>query len=189
MANYQSFRFTNQQVDIIKKFKSKNMKDILKPYLNMAVRINAQYSGMSLEFKLVKVEENYFGIIDSTGDESFFRYIPYSSVSEITERKNTLTIKIHNCDELMELLGNMHYALTEDLETKMDSLKEEIQALKEETINLKGGMISIMVPLGEIMRTSSDIKKEMIEITKEIKSTNQQISSLENTVRFNSRIP
>ena len=50
-------------------------------------------------------------------------------------------------------------------------------------------MISIMVPLGEIMRTSSDIKKDMIEINKEIKSTNQRISSLENTVRFNSRIP
>ena len=164
------------------------MKDILKPYLNMAVRIDAQYSGMNRQFRLFKVEENYFGIIDSIGDESFYRYIPYSSVSEITERRNTLTIKIYNSDDLMELLDNMHYAMTDDLETKMDSLKEEIQALKEETINLKGGMISIMVPLGEIMRTSSDIKKEMIEIRKEIISTDRRISSLENTVRFNSRI-
>ena len=39
----------------------------------------------------------------------------------------------------MELLDSMHHAMTDDLETKMDSLKEEIQALKEETINLKGG--------------------------------------------------
>ena len=65
---------------------------------------------MDREFKLVKVEENYFGINEGTGDESFYRYIPYSLISEITERKNTLTIKIHNSDELMELLDNMHHA-------------------------------------------------------------------------------
>ena len=165
------------------------MKEILKPYLNTTVIMNAQYSGMGCEVELFKAEDNYFGIIDNAGGENFCRYFPYSSISEITERNKTLAIKIQNSDELMELLDNMYYAITEDLETKMDSLKEEIQALKEETINLKGGMISIMVPLGEIMRTSSDIKKDMIEITKEIKSTNQQISSLENTVRFNSRIP
>ena len=164
------------------------MKDILKPYLNMAVRIDAQYSGMNRQFRLFKVEENYFGIIDSIGDESFYRYIPYSSVSEITERRNTLTIKIYNSDDLMELLDNMHYAMTDDLETKMDSLKEEISALKEEIIHAKGCIIGNSVPLGEIMRTSSDIKKEMIEIRKEIKSTDRRISSLENTVRFNSRI-
>ena len=164
------------------------MKEILKPYLNTTVRINVQYSGMGCEVELFKAEDNYFGIIDNAGGENFCRYFPYSSISEITERRNTLTIKIYNSDDLMELLDNMHYAMTDDLETKMDSLKEEISALKEEIIHAKGCIIGNSVPLGEIMRTSSDIKKEMIEIRKEIKSTDRRISSLENTVRFNSRI-
>ena len=164
------------------------MKEILKPYLNTTVRINVQYSGMGCEVELFKAEDNYFGIIDNAGGENFCRYFPYSSISEITERRNTLTIKIYNSDDLMELLDNMHYAMTDDLETKMDSLKEEIQALKEEIIHAKGCIIGNSVPLGEIMRTSSDIKKEMIQLTEEIKSTDRRISSLENTVRFNSRI-
>ena len=164
------------------------MKEILKPYLNTTVRINVQYSGMGCEVELFKAEDNYFGIIDNAGGENFCRYFPYSSISEITERNKTLAIKIQNSDELMELLDNMYYAITEDLETKMDSLKEEMNAVKEEIIHAKGCIIGNSVPLGEIMRTSSDIKKEMIQLTKEIKSTDRRISSLENTVRFNSRI-
>lgn len=81
------------------------MKEILKPYLNTTVIMNAQYSGMGCEVELFKAEDNYFGIIDNAGGENFCRYFPYSSISEITERNKTLTIKIQNSDELMEIIG------------------------------------------------------------------------------------
>ena len=171
------------------------MKDILEPYLNSAVRIYAEYAGMSREYRLFKVEDNYFGVIDSIGNENFYRYIPYSSISEISEKKNTLTIKIYNSDQLMEYLDNIHYTMTEDIETKLDSMKEEIHTLKEETRQVKVNVLNTMVPFGELMRKSSEIKEELNEINKELNeinekltSTNQQISSFEDTFRFNSRI-
>ena len=180
------------------------MKEILEPYLGRSIRIDETYSGMNFEFELFKVEDNYFGINYRLDNK---RYIPYSSISEIVEKNNFLTIKIYNPNDFMELMDNIYLTMINDIEPKLDSLNKEMQALKEMTDSVKSNTLNLYVPLGEIMRTSSDIKEKIIErnnklnsiestdvkeeiqeLNKKMDSLNQSIYSLQNTIKFNSRI-
>jgi len=168
------------------------MKEILEPYLGREIYIDDKYSSRNFDFKLFKVEDKYFGIMDKLDHK---RYIPYSSISEIIEKNNFLTIRIYNPDDFMELMDNIYYIMIDDIEPKLDSLNKEMQALKESSDSVRSNTLNLYVPLGEIMRTSKDIKEEIIKINEEVNNTNKNISSLnssisslENTVRFNSRI-
>lgn len=89
------------------------MKNILKRYLDREIEIfELCYDEVNFEFTLFTVEDNYFGVIDYTSDEESFIYIPYHSISKISEKNNTLTVTLYDYYLLLNDLDNIRANLS-----------------------------------------------------------------------------
>ena len=81
------------------------MKNILKRYLDREIEIfELCYDEVNFEFT--------FGVIDYTSDEESFIYIPYHSISKISEKNNTLTVTLYDYYLLLNDLDNIRANLS-----------------------------------------------------------------------------
>ena len=64
------------------------MKEVLEKFLNKEIKIEPFYYG---NYILIKVSDNYFAVKSNSG---YIKYIPYTSILDITESSLAITITL-----------------------------------------------------------------------------------------------
>ena len=148
----------------IKQIKIKNMKEVLKKYLNSIIRLKTkknEYHGY-FDYTLISVNDTYF-VLNNHGItyEKQNYYIPYTSIFRIYEKESSIQIELHNFDDLIES--------THKLSEELNTMKEEIDILKEK-----------MVSMNELNIINAEINSMKITLN----SISSDVSKLANATRF-----
>ena len=146
------------------------MKDIFEPYLNKRIILEKSHRRFEHLVTLFRITDSYFALRDDSTYESVIRYVPYSSIFEIVERKGCLEVSLQDLDVFSKSGDSL-------CESRADEMIEEI-------CNVKGCIIGNTVPLGELVRKSNEITDEMKSIKVKMDSIQRAIGKVEASIRF-----